>query len=92
MQSGFCTTYPFKIHVSERKCKNNLKNCESQKEYFTILIDIYNVYVMFYYEIPWFYQDFKNENLCFLNLHENTGPVTRDIKFSQMRSKTPLQL
>ena len=69
MQSGFCTTYPFKIHVSERKCKNNLKNCESQKEYFTILIDIYNVYVMFYYEIPWFYQDFKNENLCFLNLH-----------------------
>ena len=24
---------------------------------------------MFYYKIPWFYQDFKSENLCFLNLH-----------------------
>ena len=23
---------------------------------------------MFYYEIPWFYQDFKSKNLCFLNL------------------------
>ena len=23
---------------------------------------------MFYYEIPWFYQDFKSENLCLLNL------------------------
>ena len=22
-----------------------------------------------YYEIPWFYQDFKSENLCFLNLY-----------------------
>ena len=27
------------------------------------------VYVMFYYEILWFYQDFKTENLCFLNMH-----------------------
>ena len=26
------------------------------------------VYVMYYYKIPWFYQDFKSENLCFLNL------------------------
>ena len=24
---------------------------------------------MFYYEISWSYQDFKSENLCFLNLH-----------------------
>ena len=30
---------------------------------------IYNVYVMFYYEIPWFYQIFKSENLYFLNLY-----------------------
>ena len=30
-QSGFCTTYSFKILISERKCKNNLKNCESKK-------------------------------------------------------------
>ena len=30
---------------------------------------VYNVYVMFYYEILWFYQDFKIENLNFLNLY-----------------------
>ena len=24
---------------------------------------------MFYYEILWLYQDFKHENLCFLNLY-----------------------
>ena len=24
---------------------------------------------MLYYEIPWFYEDFKSENLCFLNLY-----------------------
>ena len=24
---------------------------------------------MFYYEIQWFYQDFKSENLCFLDLY-----------------------
>ena len=24
---------------------------------------------MFYYEITWFYQNFKRENLCFLNLY-----------------------
>ena len=24
---------------------------------------------MFYYEIPWFYQDFKSKNLYFLNLY-----------------------
>ena len=27
------------------------------------------VYGIFDYEIPWFYQDFKSENLCFLNLN-----------------------
>ena len=31
-QSGFCTTYSFKILVSERKCKINLKSRESQKK------------------------------------------------------------
>ena len=52
------TTYSFKILVSNRKYENNLKNRESQKNiYFTIL--------MFYYQIPWFYQDFKSQNLCF---------------------------
>ena len=36
---------------------------------------------MFYYEISWFYQDFKSENLFFKSLlsshSENTRPVTR---------------
>ena len=52
---------------------------------------------MFYYEIPWFYQDFKNENLFFKSVlssrSEYTGPNTRDHgKSTQMRNKTPLQL
>ena len=37
-----------------------------------------NVYVKFYYKIPWFYQDFKSENLFFKSVfnsrNENTGP------------------
>ena len=33
----------------------------------TILI--YNVYLMFYFKVPWLYQDFKIENLHFLNLY-----------------------
>ena len=37
---------------------------------------------MFYYEIPWFYQDFKSESLSFFKSElilrsDNTGPVTR---------------
>ena len=54
--------------------------------------------VMFYYEIPWFYQDFKSENSCFFksvpsSCSENTGPVTRGhVKSSQTRNETPLQL
>ena len=52
---------------------------------------------MFYYEILWFYQDFKSENLFLKSMHsshcENTGPVTRNhIKSSQMRKGTFLQL
>ena len=50
---------------------------------------------MFYYEVSWFYQDFKSENL-FLNLysvHTARIYVNRDhVKSSQMRNKTPLQL
>ena len=79
-QSGFCTTCSFKVLVLEQKYKNNLKNRASQKNIF------YNshicVYVMSYYEIPWFYQDFKSENLFFKSVpssrYENTGPITRD--------------
>ena len=58
---------------------------------------MYNACVMFYYEIQWFYQDFRSENLFFksvISAHSrNTGPTTRDhLKSSQMRKETPLQL
>ena len=43
----------FEILVSERKYEYNLKNRESQKNIF-LNSNIYNVYVMFYYKIPWF--------------------------------------
>ena len=62
-QSGFCATYSFKILVSEQKHKNNLKNRESRKKKIFYNSHIYNVYKMFYYEIQWFYQDFKSEYL-----------------------------
>ena len=59
---------------------------------------MYNVYEIFYHKIPWFYQDFKNENLFFFfksvlsSLSKNTEPVTRDhVKSSQMKYETPLQ-
>ena len=56
------------------------------------------VYVMFYYKIPWFYQDFKSKSPFFLksvlsSRSEHTGPVTRDhIKFSQMMNETSFQI
>ena len=65
-QSGFCTTCSFKVLVLEQKYKNNLKNRASQKNIF------YNshicVYVMSYYEIPWFTKILKVK-ICFLNLY-----------------------
>ena len=98
-QSVFCTTYSLKILVLERKYKNNLKNRESQKIYIFQCSYIYicNVYLVFYYEIQWCYQDFKSEYLFFksvLSSHsEDSGPVTRDhVKSSQMMNETPLQL
>ena len=42
---------------------NNNNNNDLQVSY------ICNVYVLLYYEIPWFYQDFKSQILCFLDLH-----------------------
>ena len=52
---------------------------------------------MFYYKIPWFYQNFKSENLFFQSVlgsrSENTRPVTTDhVKSSQVKNETPLQL
>ena len=57
----------------------------------------YNVYVMFYYKITWFYQDLKSENLflksALSSRCENTGSVTTGhVKSSEMSNGTPLQL
>ena len=70
---GNCKIICFKEHLSQVICFRteiwkiiskfvNLKKANKQT-------NIKNVYVMFYYEIHWFYQDFKSENLCFLNLY-----------------------
>ena len=45
---------------------------------------------MFYYETPWFYQDFKNENLRFFKSvlswrSENTGPVSLEVILSPLK-------
>ena len=50
------------------------------------LYTVYNVYVMFYYKIPWFYQDFKSENLRFLNLHSVHAAKIRDATLEVMLS------
>ena len=53
---------------------------------------------MFYYEIPWFYQDFKSENLCFLYLYSVHAVRILDlslldhVKSFKMKNETPLQL
>ena len=95
-QSGFCTTYSFKILDSERKHKNNIKNRESQKNNNINNNNpyIYNAYVMFYYKIPWFYQYFKNKNLYFLNSYSVHAARILDlsVKSSQTRNETLLQL
>ena len=57
---GFCTTWSFKILVSERKYKNNVKNRESQKKYFTFLI-----YIMFRSCLTTKSSGFTGENLFF---------------------------
>ena len=72
----------FKILVSERNYKNNLKNRESQQNNIFYNSRIY-VYGMFCYEIPWFYQDFKSEKSVFFESAlssriDNTGSITKD--------------
>ena len=89
----FCTVYSFKILVSERKYKNNLKNRESQKHNIFYYSHINKVYVMFYYEIQLFYQDLKTVKFVLSSRCQNAGPVTRDhFKSSQTRSEKSLQL
>ena len=55
------------------------------------------VYLMSYYNIPWFYKDFNNENLFFKSVLssrcKNIEPVTRDhVKSCQMCNEKPFQL
>ena len=88
-QSDFCTAYSFKIHVSERKYKNNLKNRESQKN-FTIL-----TYIT---KSSGFTKIFKVKICAFFKSalsprNKDAGPVTRDhVNSSQIRNETLLQL
>ena len=82
----------FKILVSERNYKNNLKNRESQQNNIFYNSRIY-VYGMFCYEIPWFYQDFKSEKSVFFESAlssriDNTGSITKDhVKSSKIGTK-----
>ena len=83
-QSGFCTIYYFKILVSKPKYKSNLKNRESQKKKekkSQFSYNLYDVYVVFCYEILSFYQDFKSENLCFFRVIRNRKIVWKNGKF-----------
>ena len=78
-QSGFCTTYYFKILVLEIKYKNNLKGRDSQKKHMAL-------------PRSWKWKSvfFKP---AFSSRSENTGPVNRGhVTISQMRNETPLQL
>ena len=61
-------------------------NLKKKKKRLQFLYTIYNVYVMFYYKIPWFYQDFKSENLRFLNLHSVHAAKIRDVTLEVMLS------
>ena len=86
-QSVFCKTCSLKILVLERKYKTNLKNRESQNIYiFQLFIYICNVYLVFYYEIQWCYQDFKSEYLCFLNLYSVRTARIQDLWLEVMLS------
>ena len=80
-QSGFCTIYSFKILVSERTYKNNLRNCELFYH-----SHIYTVSVIFFFKTQWFYQGSKSENLCFLNLFSVHAARTLDLSLEIMLS------
>ena len=45
-----------------------IKKLWISKKYISTIL-VYYVYVMLYYKILWFDQDFRSENLCFLNLY-----------------------
>ena len=83
IRSGFRTTYSFKILFQHENITIISKIVNLRKKYFTIL---YNVYVMFFEEIQWFYQDFKNENLYFLNVYFVHAARILDLSLHQKRS------
>ena len=83
-QSGLCTTYSFKVFVSELKYKNNLKNRQSSQKIYNSNIN--NIYLIFYLEIQWFYQDFESENLRFLNLYSIHAARMLDLSLEIMLS------
>ena len=43
---------------------------------------------MFYYEILWFFKDFKSENLCFLNLHSVRATKLLDLSLEVILNPT----
>ena len=67
-ESGFYATSSLKIFFQNENIKVISKTVDLKKKYSTIL-NICNMSVMFYYKTPFIYQDFKNENLYFLNLY-----------------------
>ena len=86
-QSGFCTTYYFKILVWEQKYKNKLKNRESQKKEKIAIL----VYIMFMLCctlcVCWCMCILcKSENLCFLNLYSVHLEIILDLSQEIMLS------
>ena len=80
-QSGFGITYSFKILVQKEKIKiiSKIANLKKKKIQFSCTI-----YVIFYSEIWWFYQDFENENLSFLNLYSVHTAKIQDLSLEIM--------
>ena len=60
----------------------NFKKCILHFSY-----TVYNVYVMFYQEIPWFYQDFK---FVFLNMYSGHTVRILDLSLKVMLSPPKL--
>ena len=70
----------FLFHNENVKIISKTVNLKKKKK-LLFSYTVYNVCVMFYYEILWFYQDFNIENLWFFRYvlssrSENTGTVT----------------
>ena len=62
----------------------NLKKKKKKKKNYNS--HIYNVRVMFSYEFPWFYQEIKSENLCFLKLYSVHAAKILDLSLEIMLS------